>query len=155
MRLHAALLALLLCGGQALAAEAALDCLPTAQFHCDADGTCSESVTEPLEVRFWPERTPVDACRAMHCPDLGPSIFVCSPDRCGGGAVAYAYERRPAQDELKAMAYVADLGPRLYTASFYAMAFQPENGTLALSRFNPKGVETAWFACTPAVEAED
>jgi hypothetical protein len=153
MRLHAALLALVLCGSQAVAAETdSLDCRPTAQINCSADGTCTESATF-AEVRFWPERTPVEACRAMHCPDLGPSISLCGPDSCGSGAVAYADERDPAQDELKGMAYVApDPGPRLYTARFYALAFQPTSGTLTLSRFDPEGLETTWFACAPMAE---
>jgi hypothetical protein len=156
LRLHAALLALLLCGGQSLAAETSLDCHPTAQILCSADGTCSESATEPLEVRFWPERTPVEACRAAHCPDLGPSIFLCGPDSCGGGAVAYAHEWRPGQHGLKGMAYVApDPGPRLYTARFYALAFEPESGTLALSRFDSEGLETTWLACVPAAKMEN
>jgi len=53
------------------------------------------------------------------------------------------------------MAYLApDPGPRLYTASFFAVAFEAASGTLALSRFDPTGAETTWFACAPAAEED-
>jgi len=153
MRLAAALLVLLLCRA-AVADGDAMDCRPTMALRCTAEVACAEISAEDVDLRLWPERTPVDLCRASHCPPAEPSLYLCGGDFCGSGRLAWANER---QDDgvRRGMAYLApDSGPRLYTASFFAVAFEAASGTLALSRVHPAGQETTWFACAPAVDMD-
>lgn len=151
MRLAAALLALLL-GGQAVAAaDDGLACRPVAQALCSADGACTQGEALQHEVRFWPEWTTTDQCRAARCPPVGPSIAICSASHCDGGAVHFAEGPFGDPGLRRGIAATAsEPAPRLYAARFHALVFEPATGRLTLSRVHAEGLETIWLDCGPA-----